>query len=156
MTTSEAALLHDVHWKLDYRVRLGQAWSRFMRGLQDQKLLASRCDNCSRAYVPPQSYCETCFVPIQEWLEVEPVGTIRAATIVYQGFEGGPTAPYAVGGIQIDGTDTLFMHFIGGVDLSDEDTARATVRGGVRVRAVWAPERTAEITDIKHFAIEGS
>lgn len=156
MTTTEPAVLHDVHWKLDYRVRLGRAWSRFMRGLQEQKLLASRCTNCSRTYVPPQSYCEACFAAIDEWLEVEPVGTIRAATIVYQGFEGGPTAPYAVAGIQIDGTDTLLMHFVGGVDLSDEDKARATVRGGVRVRASWAPERSAAITDIEHFVIEDS
>jgi uncharacterized protein len=154
MTTTQPAVLHDVHWKLDYRVRLGQAWSRFMRGLQEEKLLGSRCDSCDRTYVPPQSYCESCFEAIEEWVELEPVGTIGAATIVYQGFEGGPKAPYAVAGIHIDGTDTLFMHFVGGVDLSDETKARDTVKGGARVRAVWAKEREAAITDIEYFAIE--
>jgi uncharacterized OB-fold protein len=153
MTTTEPALIHDVHWRLDYKVRLGRAWSRFMRGLQNQELLASRCGSCGRTFVPPQSYCETCFVPIEDWLAVEPEGTLRASTIVYQGFEGGPEAPYAVGAISIDGTDTLFMHFLGGVDLADQAAARAVLRDGTRVKAVWADERTGAITDIEHFEV---
>jgi uncharacterized OB-fold protein len=154
MTTTEPTttpLYHDVHWEIDYRVRLGKAWSRFMRGLQDQKLLASTCVSCDRTFVPPQSYCEFCFVEITEWSELEPVGTLRASTVVYQGFQGGPEVPYAVGGIEIDGTQSLFMHFLGGVDLSDPETARQTLRSGVRVRAVWAEERTAAVTDIAYF-----
>ncbi|WP_214103365.1 Zn-ribbon domain-containing OB-fold protein [Acrocarpospora catenulata] len=151
--TSTAALIHDVRWEIDYRVRLGRAWSRFMRGLRDRKLLASTCDHCDRTYLPPQSYCEACYEPITRWQECEPVGTLRTATIVYQGFDGGPQAPYAVGAIEIDGTHSLLMHFVGGVDLSDVDAARKALRGGVRVRAVWADERTAAITDIAHFAV---
>ena len=73
---------------------------------------------------------------------------------MYQGFEGGPTAPYAVGAIEIDGTNSLLMHFIGGVDLTDSDSARAQLKAGTRVRAVWADDRKAAITDIKHFAVE--
>jgi uncharacterized OB-fold protein len=153
MTTTEPALVHDVHWRLDYKIRLGRAWSRFMRGLQNQELLASRCASCERTFVPPQSYCESCFAAVEEWLAVDPVGTLNASTIVYQGFEGGPEAPYAVGAIAIDGTDTLLMHFIGGVDLTSQDEARAALRAGTRVRAVWAEERTGAITDIEHFEI---
>jgi uncharacterized OB-fold protein len=153
MATTEPALIHDVHWKLDYKVRLGKAWSRFMRGLQNEELLGTRCRSCERTYVPPQSYCESCFVAIDEWVPLEPVGTLRASTIVYQGFEGGPEAPYAVGAIEIDGTNTLLMHFVGGVDLTDQAAARAHLRDGTRVRAVWAAERTAAITDIEHFEV---
>lgn len=156
MSTSEPALIHDVHWQLDYKIRLGRAWSRFMRGLQEQKLLGSRCDRCNRVYVPPQSYCESCFVPVESWLEVEPVGTLRTSTIVYQGFEGGPEAPYAVGAIELDGADSLLMHFIGGVDLSSEADARTALRSGARVRAVWSETRVGAITDIEHFVIEPS
>jgi uncharacterized OB-fold protein len=154
LTTPEPALVHDVHWELDYKVRLGRAWSRFMRGLQEQKLLGSRCATCERVYVPPQSYCESCFVAIDDWLEVEPVGTLRTSTIVYQGFDGGPEAPYAVGAIELDGADSLLMHFIGGVDLGSQDEARAALRSGARVHAVWADERVGAITDIEHFVIE--
>jgi uncharacterized OB-fold protein len=153
LSSTEPALVHDVHWELNYKVRLGRAWSRFMRGLQEQKLFGSRCDTCNRVYVPPQSYCESCFVPIDSWLELEPVGTLQTATIVYQGFEGGPEAPYAVGAIKLDGADTLLMHFIGGVDLSSQEEARAVLRSGARVRAVWADERVGAITDIRHFVL---
>ncbi|MBT2523332.1 Zn-ribbon domain-containing OB-fold protein [Arthrobacter sp. ISL-28] len=153
-TTTEAALVHDVHWKIDYRVKLGRAWSRFMRGLQKQELWGTRCESCQRSYVPAQDYCEACYEKITNWVQLEPTGTLRAATIVYQGFEGGPEAPYVVGAVEIDGTHSLLMHFIGGVDLSDSDAARAVLRDGLRVRAVWSDERTAAITDIKHFAVE--
>jgi uncharacterized OB-fold protein len=52
------SLVHDIHWDIQYKVRLGQAWSRFMRGLQNCELWGSRCGSCARTYVPPQSYCE--------------------------------------------------------------------------------------------------
>ena len=144
-------LYHDVHWEIDYRVRLGTAWSRFMRGLQERQLWASTCSSCERTFVPPQSYCEFCFTAIESWKQLEPLGTLHTSTIVYQGFQGGPEAPYAVGAIEIDGTDTLLMHFLGGVDLSDADTARKALHPGLRVKAVWADDRTAAITDIRHF-----
>ncbi len=153
MTQTEPALIHDVYWNLHYKVRLGQAWSRFMRGLQEKKLLASTCASCERTYVPPQQYCESCFEPIDQWREVEPVGTLHTSTIVYQGFEGGPQAPYAVGAINIDGTDSLLLHFLGGVDLSSQVEARRQLRSGTRVHAVWSQDRHAAITDIAYFSL---
>lgn len=154
MTRSETTLLHDVRWEIDYKVKLGRAWSRFMRGLQGKELLGTTCSVCGRTYVPAQDYCEACYEPITDWKALEPVGVLRAVTIVYQGFEGGPEAPYAVGAIEIDGTESLFIHFIGGLDLSDSDAARARLTDGTRVRAVWADERVAAITDIAHFELE--
>ena len=153
MTQTEPALIHDVYWNLHYKVRLGRAWSRFMRGLQEKKLLGSRCASCERTYVPPQQYCESCFTAIDEWMELDPVGTLETSTIVYQGFEGGPIAPYAVGAIKIDGADSLLLHFIGGVDLTSQAEARDQLRPGTRVHAVWAEERQAAITDIAHFSV---
>ncbi|MET0931019.1 MAG: OB-fold domain-containing protein [Aeromicrobium sp.] len=155
MTTTTEPLYQSVNWNLDYNLRLGKAWSRFMRGLQNQELWASHCDTCDRTYVPPKSFCESCFEAIadEDWTQLEPVGTVKAATIVYQGFEGGPKAPYAVAGIEIDGTDTMLMHFVGGVDLTDENGARAAITAGTRVRAVWSEEPNASITDIKHFEV---
>lgn len=153
-TTETAALIHDVHWEIDYKVRLGQAWTRFMRGLQNKELWATRSPDGKRMWVPPQTYDEVTFEPITEWVRVEPVGFIRASTIVYQGFEGGPTAPYAVGSIEIEGTGSQLMHFIGGLDLSDSTAAREQIKAGTRVRAVWAEERKGAITDIAYFEIE--
>src|SRR4051794_26758616 len=97
--TTATPLYQDVHWEIDYKVRLGTAWSRFMRGLENQQLWGSTCAACNRTFVPPQSFCEFCHEPVTEWAELEPVGTLRASTIVYQGFAGGPEVPYAVGAI---------------------------------------------------------
>lgn len=152
VAAKEGALIHDVHWRIDYKVKLGRAWSRFMRGLEQQQLWGTHCTGCDRTYVPAQDYCEACYEKIEDWVQLEPVGTLRAATIVYHGFEGGPTAPYAVGAIEIDGTDSLLMHFVTGVDFTDQDAARIALHDGLRVRASWAPDRTAAITDIAGFA----
>ena len=151
--TDNAPVVHDVHWEIDYKVKLGRAWSRFMRGLADRELWGTTCDGCQRTHIPAQDYCEACYEQVTTWTKVEPVGTVRAATIVYQGFEGGPEAPYAVGAIEIDGTASQLMHFIGGVDLDPSANPRDVLRNGVRVRAKWAEERTASIRDIEHFEI---
>lgn len=155
-TMTDGPLIHDVHWELDYRVKLGTAWSRFMRGLEQKELWGTKCASCERVYVPAQSYCEACYEAIDDWRLLEPSGTLRAVTIVYQGFDGGPEAPYAVGAVEIDGSTSLLCHFIGGVDLSDSSTALAALGNGTRVRALWADKRTAAITDIQHFAVDSS
>ncbi len=148
---AEQLLTHDVTWHIDYRIHLGETWSRFFHGLVAREIRATVCTSCDRTFVPPQSFCEHCFEPVDKWTTVSPKGTLHVATIIYRGFEGGPTPPYAVGGIQLDGADTLLMHHIGGIDLSDPDAARATLRRGLRVEAVWADERTGSIMDIRHF-----
>ncbi len=152
--TAGGALYHDVHWEIDYKVRLGVAWTRFMHGLEQKQLWATTCTRCDRTFVPPQSYCEHCYEAVNEWLQVEPVGTLGASTIVYQGFQGGPEAPYAVGAINIDGTDTQLMHFIGGIDLGQQDQARKELYAGRRVHAVWAERRAPNILAIKHFTVD--
>jgi hypothetical protein len=140
-----------VHWDLHYDVHLGATWGRFMRGLTEQRIWANRCPSCSRVFVPPQAYCESCFEATDEWLELPHEGAVEAFTVAWQGFTGGPTPPYAIAGIRLDGADTMLMHYVRGLDLSDPASVRAQLPPGSRVRAVWAPERTGQILDISHF-----
>jgi uncharacterized protein len=140
-----------VHWNLHYDIHLGATWSRFMQGLVDRKILATRCGSCGRVFVPPQAYCESCFEPAQEWLELPPEGSLEVFTVAWHGFRGGPKPPYAIGGIRLDGASTLLMHWLVGPDFSDPARVRAQLPSGSRVRAVWAPERTGQILDIAHF-----
>lgn len=144
-------LVQDVRWEIDYKIHVGAAWSRFLNGLGEKRILGSTCESCGRTYVPPQAFCESCHEAVDTWIDVPTQGTLHAATIVYRGFKGGPEAPYAVGAIKLDGTDSLFMHFIGGVDLADPDAARRSLRSGVRLQVVWADERSGTILDIAHF-----
>ncbi|WP_214105638.1 Zn-ribbon domain-containing OB-fold protein [Acrocarpospora catenulata] len=150
------SLVHSVNWNIDYKVNLGRAWSRFLVSLRDDRvILGTTCGSCDKTYVPPQAYCEACYEPMDAWVEVPPTGTLEAATIAQHAFQGGPPAPYAIGAIALDGTDTLFIHLISGIDLSDQENARTLLRRGTRVRAVWSQERTGSIRDIDHFAPVG-
>ncbi|WP_181781838.1 Zn-ribbon domain-containing OB-fold protein [Pseudonocardia pini] len=146
MTTTQR-----VHWDLTYDVHLGATWGRFMAGLTEQQILANSCPECSRTFVPPQAYCESCFVRTDEWIELPAEGVVEAFTVAWQGFRGGPTPPYAIAGIRLDGASTLLMHYVGGLDLDDPSAVREQIGPGTRVRAVWAQERTGQILDITHF-----
>lgn len=151
-TPADRPVTQRVHWDLDYDVHLGQTWGRFMQGLRDQRILANRCPECGRTFVPPQAYCEACFVRTDEWLELPQEGSVEVFTVAWQSFRGGPPPPYAIAGIRLDGASTLLMHYVRGLDLSDPGAVRAQLPPGTRVRAVWAPERSGQILDISHFA----
>jgi len=140
-----------VHWDLRYDIHLGTTWSRFMDGLRDRRILANKCPECARVFVPPQAYCESCYVATDEWLELPPEGILEVYTVAWLGFRGGPTPPYAIGGIRLDGASTLLMHWLVGPDFSDPASIGSRLPFGSRVRAVWAAERTGQILDIAHF-----
>jgi uncharacterized OB-fold protein len=146
-----AAVTQPVHWDLRYDVHLGATWSRFMQGLRDQKILANSCSACERIFVPPQAYCEVCFEPTADWLELPDEGTLEVFTVAWLGFRGGPTPPYAIGGVRLGDASTLLMHWIVGIDFNDPATVQEQLPTGTRVRAVWAPERVGQILDIVHF-----
>jgi uncharacterized OB-fold protein len=140
-----------VHWDLHYDIHLGATWGRFMQGLREQTILGNRCPDCARVFVPPQAYCESCFVRTEDWVELPAEGTVEAFTVAWQGFRGGPPTPYAIAGIRLDGASTLLMHYVRGIDLTDADAVRDQLPPGARVRAVWAHERSGQILDISHF-----
>jgi uncharacterized OB-fold protein len=146
------ALVHDISWNIDYKFHLGSTWSRFLVSLRDDKtILGTTCKACERTYVPPQAYCESCYESIDTWTEVAPTGTLHTATVTMKSFEGGPTAPYCVAAIRLDGTDTLFIHHVGGFDLTNPQEVDANLRMGTRVEAVWAENRRGTILDIAYF-----
>ena len=150
-TVGAMPLTQSVRWDLTYNIHLGATWSRFMNGLRDQVILANRCPSCERTFVPPQAYCEACYVRTNDWTELPPEGYLEVFTVVWQGFTGGPKPPYVVGGIRLDGADTLLMHVVTGLQLDDPSRARDQLPGGGRVRAVWSDERVGHILDISHF-----
>ena len=139
----------EVRWDLTFDIHLGATWGRFMAGLIDRTIYGTACGTCRRTSVPPQAYCESCFEPTDEWVELAQEGTIEAFTIAQLGFTGGPKPPYAIAGIRLDGADTLLMHWLSGFDLGDGGAGHDLV--GRRVRAVWADDRSGRILDIAHF-----
>lgn len=141
---------------LPYQWALGRTWTRFFDGLKDEKILGTKCSQCKKVFVPARSFCPDCFSDLTVWVEVEPAGKVLTWTLVKARYFGQvKEPPYIIATIQLDGTDCGFHHFIGGIDLNDIKKVNEKLKAGARVRAVWRPEKKAEILDIDCFEPAG-
>ncbi|MFQ5925700.1 MAG: Zn-ribbon domain-containing OB-fold protein [Dehalococcoidia bacterium] len=129
-----------------YRYSVGGVGSKFLIALRDNKrIMAIRCRECNRVYMPPRGNCSRCFSKLEEWVELEGKGTLLTYTIINYPLPIHPVeAPFAYGVIQLDGADTGFTHLLGEVDPKE-------IRIGMRVEPVFREEREGNILDIKYF-----
>jgi len=113
--------------------------ARFLTGLAERHLWATRCESCGRVYVPPLGFCGRCWREITEWRELPAEGELVSYTVR-------PTEPPQILGlIRLDGADTQLVHRLGEVEPKELEHVR-------RVRAVWREDRTGSILDIAYFA----
>ena len=69
--------------RLEYRYTPGLAMSRFLRQIEQGRIVGQRCPSCSRVYVPPRSgACPRCGVPTGE--------EVKAVVQPREGAEPGP------------------------------------------------------------------
>ncbi|MFQ6112216.1 MAG: Zn-ribbon domain-containing OB-fold protein, partial [Nitrospinota bacterium] len=132
-----------------YTWSAGHAVGRFLAGLKEGRILGVRCTKCERVLVPPRAFCEECFVPVDDWVELSDTGRVNTFAISYlDTMTRRIKDPIIPAVIEIDGAspDIGIMHLLGEVDPDK-------VRIGMRVKAVWKPpeEREGAITDIKYF-----
>src|ERR1700730_296541 len=140
---------------LRYDYALGAVAGRFMAGLKEGKILATRCSKSALTYLPPRSYCERTFEKCDSWVEASSEGTSEASTIVVRGFEGKRKPPVAIAFVRLDGTDSAIGNYVDGLDLSNSyDAALAKLAPGRRVRVEFAPEREGRITDFSFVCID--
>jgi uncharacterized OB-fold protein len=130
-----------------HRYTPGVAGTAFFRALKDRgAFVASRCEGCGVTYCPPRLFCERCFAgPLDANLTVGPRGTVRSFTVGFVGVEGEVLdEPVAVGLIQLDGADTVLMHFL---------VEAGELEAGARVEPVLLPKsnRTGSILDVEGF-----
>ena len=68
-----------------YHIHAYGGWGKFFKGLQQEKLLATRCTNpeCKekRPWLPPRCECPDCWHGM-EWVEAPTMGTIYTWSIV--------------------------------------------------------------------------
>ena len=136
------------------RFSTGPAMGRFLRELRDNKrIMANKCPKCGRHQLPPREVCAVCRVEATEWEELGPEGTVRDFDIVYYASPDPLTGdtretPYVACWADLDGTqgDAPLWHLLDAPDLSQ-------VRSGLRVRVVFAEERSGRMEDIQHFEI---
>ncbi|MFQ5523496.1 MAG: Zn-ribbon domain-containing OB-fold protein [Acidimicrobiia bacterium] len=123
--------------RLTFTYAAGEIGSRFLVALRDERvILAGVCSQCARVACPPRSFCTACGTAVKDFVEVGPEGTLEAWTA--QPGKG------VFGLIRLDGADTPLVHRLLG----------NWWQKGARVRARFAEDRTANITDIEGFEPE--
>jgi uncharacterized protein len=124
--------------KLPFSYAAGEVGSRFLVALRDNQIvLGVRCATCSTVTAPVRPFCSSCSRAVTELVEVGPGGTLEAWTA--------QPGTGIFGLVRLDGADTALVHRL----IGDGEW-----RPGIRVRAVFADERTAHITDIEGFIAE--
>ncbi|CAB4848419.1 unannotated protein [freshwater metagenome] len=122
----------------------------------DRRIRGIRCPSCRNVLLPPRGFCDVCFVPTKDWIDIPDTGTVQACSVVHIEFVGQRmTPPYVYAEIVLDGTATRLIHSVGG--LSAEEARSGIVKPGSRVKAVWSDRATGSLADIEYFqVIDGS
>ena len=153
MSETRSDVITD-HVTLRYDYALGEVAGRFMAGLKEGKILATRCSKSGYVYLPPRSYCERSFEPCDGWVEAGLEGVIETSTIVVRGFEGKRKPPVAIAFVRLDGVDSAIGNYVDELDLSNYEEAMQTIAPGKRVRVRFAQEREGRITDFTFVCVE--
>ena len=91
----------------------------FQQFLNDGKLMASRCADCQRIYLPVRGLCPHCGDSNLEWIQLTGKGKLAAFTSVYVGpsfmnAEGfGRENPYLTGIVELDEGPQISARLLG-------------------------------------------
>jgi len=135
-----------------YTFDAGVALSRFLNELKDGRIMGTKCHGCRRILMPPRMFCELCYQPVNEWVELRDKGRVRTFCVTRVRWDASRVdEPFFPMVVELDGGKggTALIHVIKGIEPSE-------VKVGLRVKALWKPagERTGAITDIEHFIPE--
>ena len=153
--TAGEVLVSMWHVKSEYNWDAGVAMGRYLEGMKQGKILGIRCPGCRRTLVPPRSFCELCFRPLDDWVELSDTGRINTYSVSFVNWDASRrSSPEVPGVVEIDGASPgmAILHLIGDVGGTlEEITSRLKL--GSPVQAVWKPaeEREGAITDIRYF-----
>ncbi len=133
---------------IESRYTLGLAGERFFRALKDKGvIMGAVCPQCELTYLPPAIYCERCFSPLEEWVEVGKQGWVHTFAILNVDPDGSPLEePEILALIKMEGVHGGLVHRLGEVEPQEVDF-------GLPVEAVLKPkkEREGSILDIRYF-----
>lgn len=141
-------MVHESYINVPYHWWAGETAGKFFVSLRDEeKILGRKCNACGKVFSPPRKMCPDCYIETHEWVELGPEGELVSFTVARRKLASIPKdreTPVVFGLVKLDGATTSMLHFIDGA-------APENVRIGMRVKAVFAKERSATIKDISHF-----
>ena len=137
---------------LKYAWDNGPAIGRYLAELKNGRLIAKKCNKCGRIMLPPRMFCELCWCPTDDWIEVKDTGVVNTFLLCQVNWDASRIKkgqkPHLPAVIEIDGATQGMgiLHLLGEVEPED-------IEIGMKVKAVWKKpeEREGSITDIKYF-----
>ena len=141
-----------------YSYTAGQAQSKYLLGLKEGKIYGRKCNKCGKIYVPPKMYCDECFRPTDEWVEIKDEGIVMTAVASFISWTRAKLEePEIVGVIRLlpsDDRDFVYPGIFHRICTSYESVKNMEIIGK-KVKAVWKPkeERKASIEDIQCFKV---
>lgn len=136
---------------LHYSFAAGAATSKFLRKIQQGKVIGMRSEVTGFVSVPPRGACPISGTPMVEEVELAGTGTVTSFTIVHIPIPNAPVKPpFVVANIVLDGSDQTFIHLVSECD-------NEALQIGERVKAVWRDEAEwgLSMENIKYFVPTG-
>lgn len=150
--------LHLITYKPNakYAYTAGQAYSKFLEGLKEKKIIGRKCYKCGRVYVPPRMYCDDCFRPTDEWVEVKDEGVVETVVASFISWTRERLEnPEIVGVIRLfpsNDKDWVFPGLFHRICANFDDVKNMSLFGK-RVKAVWKEQREGSVNDIECFKV---
>jgi len=145
----EGVLTWSDEYTVEYAWDAGVAIGAYLDGLKEGKLLASYSPGSGRTVVPPRTFDELSWTPIDDLRELPGTGIVNTFSLCMVNWDASRRdEPLMPAVIELDGASPGMgiLHMLGEVDPGD-------VEIGMAVEAVWKPaaERQGAITDIRYF-----
>jgi uncharacterized OB-fold protein len=146
---TEPVTIVETPTRLDYSYTPGVAASRFLRSVEQGRLMGQRCPRCGKVYVPPRGACSMCGVATEEEVLLPGPGTVTTFAVTRIPSPG-LQAPYVTAWVKLDGADITSMFLIQECDPED-------VRLGMRVEPVWVEEseRQPNLGNVRYYRPNG-
>jgi uncharacterized protein len=76
---------------------------QFYKFLSQAKLMAGKCQKCSKIHLPPRPLCDNCYSTQFEWMQISGKGKLVTFTVIHVApLQFQALAPYAVGIVQLE------------------------------------------------------
>lgn len=134
-------------WNIPYSYTIGKYASAFFDGLRNKELIGSWTEKTGEVSVPPKSFSESGFVPVDGLVKVGLTGTIQAVTIVTAAYAGSPDVPYAVAYVKLEGATSSIANYVHGVELGDGTVLPPELQIEAPVRVVFTDKPEGHVTD---------
>lgn len=131
-----------------YRYASGKVMDKFLKELQNKKILGIKCPSCNKVYVPPRSICGHCLEDLSEFVEVKNEGAIENLITAHVEIDKAIeklAEPKVYAMVRLDGANS---------DIYGEIVHAGKAKVGDKVEVVWRDEPKGSWKDITGFKLK--